>query len=307
MATFMNTVPRRTPNPTATVVVNGLALLCFSRLNQGRAEVGFLDVPDHPLFITIYDSESGCNIVRNNGEDFSYPIQGGEIKINLNNSGLGSLCHSNDDQDFRWMLNLDEIHLNLNTNPRRIPIKSAANFFAKLFIKNGEFFTEPEALSSQSAKIKREDNGHLIIDRRVGKAFGVDIHNDSIVVELDNPRKTITLNRTSQPYIISIRHKCARGSTTLNDFTRFYDVLDRTNTGHPKTKLVYENPEPAHIPRCEHLCVQRFDNDEKFRESAEKNKSMLELVDNIRRATEACQSSTKDECPENLSGQTEPC
>jgi len=75
MSTFMypdHISITRPNNPTATVIVNGLALLCFSRANN-RAEVGLLPTDNtHPLFITVYNPD--CNGIAKdiNGDEFNY-------------------------------------------------------------------------------------------------------------------------------------------------------------------------------------------------------------------------------------------
>jgi hypothetical protein len=139
----MNIIPERPTSPTARVIVNGLALLCFSQRNN-RAEVGCLNVRGHDLLFTIYDSD--CNIYKDSDNaDISYVIKHGtknaKIEINSDNNGIGSLFYPTnfkDDNSFRHMLSLDRIHGEFGKG--RLTIKQNVDFLARLYINRGVFF-----------------------------------------------------------------------------------------------------------------------------------------------------------------------
>jgi len=313
MATFMNTVPQRPTKPTARIIVNGLALLCFSKLNGGRAEVGCLPVAEHDLYITVYDS--GCNVLRVDGELVNYKINGETVTINPSHPGVGSLFYPNDVKDiesFRHMLNLDKIHAEFGKG--RAKIKAGNVYLGEIYINNGIFYTE--AISGQKAiiHIKDDESKQLFEPHRVGKVFGADINDETVIINISSGTlyKTITLNRNADgPYSVLIRYKCSDIPSTQTDFERFYDVLELPSAEHRQTDLKFEWTEIPYRHPCEERLINRCMLEEQFKANLLENEadsSIIGLLENIIRAREACETSTKPECPENLRGlPDQPC
>lgn len=312
MATFMNTVPTKPAGATAQIIVNGLALLCFSKLNGGRAEVGCLPVGNHDLYITVY--KPNCEIYTlPSGEKVNYKINGGTVNINPTHPGMGSLYYPidiKDIQSFRYMLNIDKIHAEFGKG--RAKIKTGNTYAGEIYINSGIFYTE--AISGQKAIIHIKDNEskELFEPHRVGKVFGADIYNDvvTIIISAGTLYKTIELNKADGPYSVVIRYKCCDQPGTYSDFQRFYEILELPSVDHKETDVTFEWKEIPYRHRCEERLLNRFILEAEFRQEIlenEEDKTTMELLDSVIKATEACETSTKPECPENLRGISETC
>lgn len=306
--TFMNRVTALPQDPTARVIINGLGLLCFSR-KYNRAEVGFLETESrHPLLLTIYDRL--CNVVP--------PIlpelqSGAEITINSNNPGLGQLYtpdmgarpDNSDEHDFRHLLNLDEMHLEV-FDYENVQIKADVNYLAKLFLSNGVFFNAKR--STHPAKIrhrpKSPGGNNVTVFPRIGKVIGANIGGDQVLVTVNG--QPIPLARdANSPYTIVIRYKCEREEGNAEtDFERFHNALNLPKVD--ALDVFYNDIEPPDRIDCEKHLERAF-NEKTLSEEFCKNENLIQLIKSFGRSEEACQASTKPQCPGNLLGQPEPC
>jgi hypothetical protein len=290
-------------NPTATIYINGRAILCFS-VQDNCAEAGFLAIDNHELSFTIYDRE--CNPVH--GTPIT-PSPGSSVIINSNHPGLGELYLPNPSNaaDFEHLLDIDTLHTYFNR--QRVTIDPDYSFIGEFYINNARFFNA--ALSTQIGRVfPYQGNPHtqpVTFPRRIGKVIGAEIADQQIQILING--SSITLNRSDSgaPYRIVIRHKCTNETSGRDsDFERFYDALKRPSTPilHPKLDLEYELSEPTEPHLCEQVLLNRFDDEKDidFKRQVEKNDLLERLVICIRSASEACQAATKTECPENLRG-----
>lgn len=309
MKTFMETINGVAVNPTAHVYINGLAILCFSK-RFNRAEVGFLQVKDHPLLFTIYD--------KNCEPKFGTPLvlhSGTTIKINHNNPGLGKLYtpddgdepNNSDNRDFRHLLNIDKLHDEI-FNSNRVEIKP--NFYlAKLYLSNGIFFCAER--SKHKAKIinARVRPGRPPIRKplpRVGRVIGTDIFSNEILIDISSLSQPLPpLKREDGPYKVVIRYKCNRTSSIKTDFEKFYNVLELP-TNHEALDLEFDDKEPIELLDCEKHFLEAF-NEEKFGADSDSKRIFSLFHKNLLRAEEACQAAVKPLCPGNLQGIPEPC
>jgi len=304
MATFMNTVPNKPKNPTVQVIINGLALLCFSR-KYNQAEVGFLKLTEpqlHPLLFTIY--EPNCR-----GIKFHTVIESGTININSDTQGIGSLYYPEptDENDFRKVLSLDEIHKRFSNE--RVTIKADNDYLAKLFIQKGIFFNA--ALSNGLGRIFHRDDilQTVVPAQKIGKVYGAYIDDEVVNIKIDSVAAPIpTLTRSTSPYTIIIRYKCADERATETDFQRFYDTLKQPlPAGHQICDLEYGEIEEPYRHDCERGEINEFETNEEFKTTVEGDKSLAMLFNSFFFAREACEGTTKPDCPENLLGEPEPC
>lgn len=301
MTTFMNTTGTRPPNPTATVFINGLALLCFSVKND-RAEVGFLKVREHPLLLTIYDSN--CNPVF--GTPFE--IKSGAISVNSGGRGIGTVYQPgiSEAEDFRYLLDFDRIHKVFDDE--RLSINPKAEYLAKLYVKNGMFFNA--ALSSQDGVIfykdSRGDMVQALPSQRVGKVIGAYIDDDEVTIDITD-KEPITLRKAESRYSVVIRYKCVNNNPHIQtDFDKFYKVLELPSEKHKITDLQYAETEIPYQHPCERNLSYQCKHNEKFREMAAKNEAMQKLLDGIViLAEEACQGGDLAGYPRNLEGEPE--
>jgi hypothetical protein len=308
----MNTVLTRPSSPTARVIVNGLALLCFSNRNK-RAEVGCLDVAGHDLLFTIYDSD--CNIYKDSdGTEVSYVIAEGTknatIEINSDNPGIGTLFYPadpSDDTSFRHTLNLDRIHDEFGKG--RLSIKQNLDFLARLYINSGVFFTEAMSKEKGIIHLYGDESKVIFPPQRVGKIYGADIDDEIVKINITTNlfQKTIELKKSSKPYSIVIRYKCQwEDPTTLTDFQEFYRILNLP-AKHQVTDLTYEQPEIPYFHPCEIGLLKMLEKSPELKAELETNKSVAPLISNFMLAREACEGATVPECPLNLEGIPEPC
>jgi len=308
MSSFMERInktrPTRAAEPTARIFINGLAILCFSQ-HFNRAEVGFLNVSDHPLLFNIYDKR--CVPILPNPAGIEI-FSGTGININSepDHAGLGYLYYPNptNDNDFRRLINIDQLHAEF-FDTDRVKIKPNP-FFAKMYINNGIFFnaelSKKESKFYTSSKEKEKE--------RVGKVIGADIEDASIKIvlssDINNPI-TLTNSAGRHPYRIVIRYKCERVASDKTDFERFYDVLTLPSTKHKKLKHKYKDIEEPEPLMCEEQFIKMFREDPQFKEKVKNNELLGKLARNADRAREACEGSTKPDCPENLQNIPEDC
>jgi hypothetical protein len=312
----MNPSLTRDPNPTAQVIVNGLALLCFSQLNGGRAEVGCLKLlsTPHTLNLTIYNPDCGVHPV--DGVPVSLEINDGIVNINSDNPGIGSLYYPDidspeDKYSFRHMLNIDKIHDEFGSGKVKIKVP-ADGYLGEIYINKGVFYTE--ALSSRKATIhlKGDDRKKILEIPHVGKVFGADI-NDPIVkidITVGGTTETITLQRQpnqTKPYTIMIKYKCIEAAGEITDFEQFYRMLNLPDVRHKETDLKYDGVETPYRHSCERALLKGFLFNEMHRAKILENQAIRNLVESFFFATEACETATKPRCPENLRGTNEPC
>jgi hypothetical protein len=308
---FKSFMPRvHTYDPDAAVVrmaVNGLALLCFSNLDGGRAEVGFLNTATHhPLLFSIFDKN--CNLIYPTGPEPVELPAGTEISINHNNAGLGQiyapdkgdLPDQSDNRDFRHLLNLDEFHKEA-FKVEKVPLIDNYPFLGKLFLYNGLFFTAKR--SQRPAKI-RTIAGRVLPLPRVGKIIGADIADAEVGVRIGSQELPPLTRDENSPYTIVIRYKCEDDDHTETDFQLFHEVLN-TVPEHVMD-IFYDGIEPAGHLGCERSLQESLKNRE-FTEDHEKAEIFSKLLSSYVGAEEACQASTKPECPLNLRGVPEPC
>jgi hypothetical protein len=297
--------PPKDQNPTARVIINGLGLLCFSKRHGGRAEVGFLETASHhPLVITIYDRF--CEIYRN----FPPLRNEAEISVNSNHPGLGQLYtpdlterpQSSDNEDFRHLLNLDEMHRTI-FGRQNVQIKRNSTYLAKLFISNATFYNAQR--SRNAARIRhRERFGRRVTNfPRIGKVIGANIMDTQILVRVNSEEFTL-INDARSPYTISIRYKCLSDERAETDFERFHNVLalDQDDV----LDIFYGRAEPRHKLPCEDKFERDFEG-QRLSEEAYRSEGLAQLFESLKRAEEACQTSTKPECPGNLLGEPETC
>ena len=307
MATFMETTEVKPNNhaATATLFVNGRALLCFSKKNE-RAEVGFLKIRRHDLLFTIYNAS--CDPVFGTPFDLSPRTI---IAVNSNNNGLGKLYYppleTSIDEDFRHLLDLDRIHKWFDFD-ERLNIKNDNDYLAELYIKNGIFFNA--ALSTRIGRVFPigDPRQTVIRPRRIGKVIGTELNDDLVIIEISG-KEPIHLRREEGPFSIVIRYKCINERPSIaTDFQEFYSALKEfPSRKHDRCDLEYDDVEQPYKHPCEKPLPARFEKDENFRESVIKNESFQKLLDSIILAEEACQAVTKTECPENLVGDPEQC
>lgn len=301
MNTFMDTVDQMLEEKTARVIINGLAILCFSNSYE-RAEVGFLQVKDHPLTLTIYDKD--CNMVK-----VTPDLQDGTtIDINPDKSGLGALyCPTDGDEpensdkhDFRHLLNLDKLHAEFFP-PGKIGIKPESTFLATLYLRNAVFFnalkSKNKAMIFSLASRKR----HL---DKIGKVIGADLNDDEVVIKINSETFHTLTKDAGYPYTVIIRYKCEGKANKETDFQEFHRVL--SSPPEHRLDLSYNDVEPAESGECEKMLLQAF-TENKLRLEGEDEKAVTQLIENLRSAEEACQGAVKPECPSNLFGEPEPC
>jgi hypothetical protein len=296
-------------DPTVRVIINGLALLCFSKKNNGRAEVGFLKTATpHPLLFTIYDRS--CTDVTS--QFLQLPglpelPDGADITVNSKHPGLGQLYtpdttpkpKESDDEDFRHLLNLDEMHFKVFGH-RNVQIKADSTYLAKLFISNGTFYNAKR--STNPAKI-RNRNGPPEDFPKVGKVIGANIMDTQVFVTVNTDSFDLSRGANS-PYTIILRYKCEHGPSAETDFERFHNVLNLP--ARDVLDVFYGTTEPADRVGCEVHFEKAFD-EKKLSEKALRDKGVKQLIRAFRRSEEACQTSMKPECPGNLLGEPEGC
>lgn len=307
---FMPRVHNYDPNdPNARVVrvaINGLALLCFSQKDGGRAEAGFLstDTP-HPLLFYIFDKN--CKLIHPKSGSAELPA-GTEIYINHNNTGHGAIYAPDDTEfpdqsnpyDFRHLLNLDEFHKEV-FGVEKIPLVRNFPYLGRLFLYNGLFFT---AKRSQKPAIIRTFARPAISLPRVGKVIGADIADQEVRVRIGSQELDPLVKDGNSPYTIVMRYKCEESDHIETDFQLFHNVLD-TLPEH-LIDIYYDGIEQAGFLGCERILQESLRNRE-FIEDYERAEIFSQLLRSFDRAEEACQGSTKPQCPLNLLGEPEPC
>lgn len=209
-------------------------------------------------------------------------------------------------RDFRHLLNLDELHDRVFQH-RRVQIKRNSSYLAKLFLSNGIFFTNRRSVNIPKIRSRL---GADPFTATIGKVIGAHIGGtqvtggDQVTVRVNS--QDIHLARDADsPYIVVIRYKCVeRETNSETDFQRFHNVLDLD--ANDVLDIFYDQIEPADPIRCEELLERAF-NEKRLSEEAYKDESLRLLVESFRRAEEACQATTKPECPNNLAGRSENC
>lgn len=298
MSAFVETVRTKFDEPTARVIINGLAILCFSK-TFNRAEVGFLNVENHPLFFTVYGPD--CLPVAGTPAKVN---SGTGIKINAAVRGMGTLYYPADknDDDFRHLINLDELHRGFGGG--RLGLKPNT-YVAKLYLNNGRFYTA--ARSRRGGDIFPVDarDRPVKIGHRVGKVIGAELNEETVVIEISSRPEPIVLRKADGPFTVIIRYKCECGPAMETDMERFYEVLDLP-PGHKKLDLVYEDLEDAHLHPCETSLLSAFEKGDEFAERMKVDEATEKLIGNLIRAREACETSTVPDFPRNLEGVQEP-
>lgn len=213
----------------AFINIDGLALLCFSEMNN-RAEVGFLNIedPQHPLLIWI--------------DGIADPIEipkGGTIVINSNHFGIGSQFRSaGDDRDFGLLIDLDAVH------GMPVSVVNSDKFYARLFVNDATFFTAvkstfPARLVEIGASSEKQMG-------QIGKVTGAYIYDGDVDLVIDGV--PVDLSSISRPYRIEIKYQCLQGEPTPtpgSDYRFIYDVA-----GVPDGRrydLIYDGNEPPYL------------------------------------------------------------
>lgn len=290
METFMKIESQRKVHPTAKVIINGLAILCFSRRND-RAEVGFLSVQDHPLLLTVYGPD--CQPIAPTPLEIN---SGTGIKISNGKPGIGAVYQTSADADdnFGNMLNFDELHsasssavLGIKPNP----------YFAKLYLNNGLFYTEARSVQKGSIFPENKPDTPIRTGIRIGKVIGAEIEGETITIDISSQLKPITLEKAGGPYTIIIRYKCCETGATYTDMEDFHKVFDLP-PGQPILDLEYEAKEEPYLHNCEKVLNKKGE----FNKEMEVDTTTRKLLDNFKKAAEACESGIAPKYPRNLEG-----
>lgn len=287
----VNPISRLPENAKFEVIVNGLSLLYFSDAEK-RAEICFLDVPEHVLELTILEKPTNRIIFERQLD------KGSDITINKDSDSMGASYAPDNSSDAKKFSKLVDFHKFYDNGVR---VKQASKFFARLCISDAVFFTK--CLSEHPVKKVWIENGQTMTEDlgHIGKVPGGKIHNPQSGIEINGePVKEVEMEKS---YIIGFRYRCVGDDS--EDFKYFYDVLDGT-TGRPKYLLAYDPRENACRTEIEKAKMKRLaerleeradDEKSRSREDELKLAGELEKMSRDIRDRKACQTAVLGEVP----------
>ena len=226
----METTNDKPGHPTATVLVNGLAIFNHNQ-KQDCVDFGFLKKisETHPFRMKIFNVGG----VYWSSED--YPERYFEKSITTigvtTSKELMCYRHPNgrdfDERDYDWILNLNYDLYDGGEVEFKVP--TADTLFAKLSIKDAIFYNKVK--SASEAAVLDTETGDVKTSRKLGRAVAADLYceeNDNIEINikwLENSRDpiNITLSKSQGPYWISFEYIC--DPSEEDDFPYIYDVI----------------------------------------------------------------------------------
>lgn len=255
--------------PILTLYIDGLALLCFNQKKK-RAEIGFMTLKNHDVFLSLYDSK-GKEIIHRR------KIKTGLNRMTSEDAGTVELFKKGSDpRNFEHMYELSDLYT------EQLELKPKLKYKTKFYIENAVFFTDPD--SHEEVIAYEVKTGKEVSTRKTGQVLGIASNSNKPVLSIGSEK--IKLKKGERYNAILATGPCLALSND-SDFKYFYTLLKNAG-GKPQYNLKYKYDDFVWFSPFERLAMEKFTSDlagyvksTKSRKSGSR-KQMLERLDGLK-------------------------